>query len=147
MSDTASVDSGAVLGLDPGSVRVGMAVRATGSPVATPIGALARDRGAFWPQLLREVRDRGVRMIVVGLPRGLDGGEGDAAAAARDLAREVERRTGVSVELWDERFTTAQAERALIAAGLRRRARRDAVDAAAATLLLQSWLDARAARR
>ena len=141
MNDAAVDTAAAILALDPGSVRVGVAVRAAGSPLATPVGSLARSSGAFWPQLVREVHDRDVRLIVVGLPRRLDGTEGDAAAAARDLAREVEARTGVRTALWDERFTTAQAERDLITAGLRRRKRRDAVDAAAATLLLQSWLD------
>ena len=147
MSDTAAVDTAAaVLALDPGSVRVGVAVRAAGSPVATPVGALLRSSSSFWPELMREVRERDVRLIVVGLPRRLDGTEGDAAVSARELAREVEQRTRVRCELWDERFTTAQAERELITAGARRRRRRDAIDAAAATLLLQSWLDSRRAR-
>jgi putative Holliday junction resolvase len=142
VSDTAAVDAtAAVLALDPGSVRVGVAVRAAGSRVATPVGALTRSSSTFWPELTREVRERGVRLIVVGLPRRLDGSEGEAAASARELAREVEARTGVRCELWDERFTTAQAERELIAAGVRRRRRREAIDAAAATLLLQSWLE------
>lgn len=142
MSDaTAAASSVSVLGLDPGSVRVGIAARAAGSPVATPVGTLLRDSSTFWPELIREVREREVRVIVVGLPRRLDGSEGEAAVSARALAREVGRRTGVRCELWDERFTTAQAERELIAAGARRRRRRDAIDAAAATLLLQSWLD------
>ena len=143
---TAAGATFSVLALDPGSVRVGVAARAAGSPVATPVGSLARDSAAFWPQLLREVRDRDVSLIIVGLPRRLDGSEGDAAVAARALAGEVEARTGVRCELWDERFTTAQAERELISAGVRRRARRDAIDAAAATLLLQSWLDSLRAR-
>lgn len=142
MSDATAVDTSVpVLALDPGSVRVGVAARAAGSPVATPVGSLLRGSGSFWPELMREVRERDVRLIVVGLPRRLDGTEGEAAAAARTLAREVQKRTGVHCELWDERFTTAQAERALISAGARRRRRRDAIDAAAATLLLQSWLD------
>jgi len=145
---TAAASSVSVLGLDPGSVRVGIAARAAGSPVATPVGSLLRGSSTFWPELIREVRDREVRVIVVGLPRRLDGSEGEAAVSARALAREVGRRTGVRCELWDERFTTAQAERELISAGARRRRRRDAIDAAAATLLLQSWLDSpRAAGR
>ena len=142
MSDAAAVDTSvSVLAIDPGSVRVGIAARAAGSPVATPVGSLLRSSSTFWPELVREVREREARVIVVGLPRRLDGSEGDAAALARNLGREVERRTGVRCELWDERFTTALAERELISAGARRRRRRDAIDAAAATLLLQSWLD------
>lgn len=134
-------DAGAVLALDPGSVRVGVAASVPGSTIATPIGWLPRDPASLWPRLLREIRERGVRRIVVGLPRKLDGAEGDAAADARTLAAEAEQRTGLPCELWDERFTTAQAERDLVAAGVRRRRRREVVDAAAATLLLQSWLD------
>jgi putative Holliday junction resolvase len=145
MTDAAA-PAGAVLALDPGSVRVGVATSAAGSPVATPVGSFARDPKTLWPRLIREVRDRGVRCIVVGLPRHLDGSEGEAAAAARELATEVEARTGIRCELWDERFTTVQAERELIAAGVRRRRRRQAVDAAAATLLLQSWLASPRAR-
>lgn len=146
MSDTTAVDAtAAVLALDPGSVRVGVAVRAAGSPVATPVGALLRSSSSFWPELTREVRERDVRLIVVGLPRRLDATEGDAAVSARELAREVEQRTRVRCELWDERFTTAQAEREFISAGVRRRRRRETIDAAAATLLLQSWLDSRRA--
>ena len=148
MSDAAVASAAAVIGLDPGSVRVGVAASAAGSRVAVPVCSLARDSAGFWAQLISAVRERDVRLIVVGLPRLLDGSEGDAAAAARVFAREVEAHTSVRVELWDERFTTAQAERELIAAGARRRARRDAIDAAAATLLLQSWLDSpRAAGR
>ncbi|MGH7686859.1 MAG: Holliday junction resolvase RuvX [Candidatus Dormibacteria bacterium] len=136
-----NADAGAVLALDPGSVRVGVAASVPGSTIATPIGSMPRDPAVLWPRLLREVSERGVRLIVVGLPRTLDGGEGDAAADARTLAAEAAQRTGLPCELWDERFTTAQAERDLVAAGVRRRRRREVVDAAAATLLLQSWLD------
>lgn len=138
---------GPVLALDPGSVRVGVAASDPAVPVATPVGSFPRDPAALWPRLLHEVRDRGVRRIVVGLPRRLDGSEGEAAAAARELAAEVERHTGVACELWDERFTSVQAERQLIASRVRRRRRRETVDAAAATLLLQSWLDSAAHRR
>lgn len=137
----AAPKAGAVLALDYGTVRVGVAASAAGSPVATPVGSIARGAADFWPRLLRELHERGVGRIVVGLPRRLDGSEGDAAIAARVFAAEVEQRTGVRCQLWDERFTTAQAERELIAAGARRRRRREIVDAAAATLLLQSWLD------
>lgn len=135
---------GPVLALDPGSVRVGVAASDAAVPVATPVGSFPRDPAVLWPRLLQEVRDRGVRRIIVGLPRRLDGSEGDAAAAARELAAETERHTGVPCELWDERLTSVQAERQLIASGMRRRRRRETIDAAAATLLLQSWLDSSA---
>jgi putative Holliday junction resolvase len=85
--------------------------------------------------------------IVVGLPRRLDGSEGDSARDARSLADQMGSRTGLPVEMWDERFTTAAAERSLIAAGQRRARRREHIDAVAASLLLQSWLDSRWHRR
>lgn len=138
---------GAVLGIDAGSVRVGLAASDPTRTVATPVATLPRSARTLWPRLGREVEARGVTSIVVGLPRRLDGSEGEAAAGARALAGEIERQTGVPVELWDERFTTAQAERQMIASGVRRRRRREFIDAAAATLMLQSWLDSQAAQR
>ena len=138
---------GSVLGIDAGSVRVGIAVSDPTRTVATPVVTVQRRPETLWARLREEIAARGITSVVVGLPRRLDGSEGDAAAAARELATEVERRTGLAVVLWDERFTTAQAERQMIAAGVRRRRRRQKIDAVAATLMLQSWLDARAASR
>ena len=140
-------ETGAVIGLDPGSVRVGVAASDPTRTIASPVASVARDPATFWPWLERELGERDVRGVVVGLPRLLDGSEGDAATGARRFAAEVERRTRLPVRLWDERFTTAQAERDLITAGVRRRRRRDTIDAAAATLMLQSWLDATSNRR
>lgn len=137
---------GVVLALDPGTVRVGIAASDATRTIATPVASVARER-ELWQRLRREVAEREVGVVIVGLPRRLDGGEGAAAAQARALAADVHARTGLAVLLWDERFTSVQAERALIAAGVRRRKRRGTVDATAATLLLQSWLDAPAARR
>jgi putative pre-16S rRNA nuclease len=138
---------GAVLGIDAGSVRVGVAASDPTRTVATPVATLQRSAPTFWARLGEEIAARAVTSVVVGLPRRLDGSEGEAAADARKLAGEIERRTGVTVDLWDERFSTAQAERQMIASGTRRRRRREAIDAAAATLMLQSWLDAKAPRR
>jgi len=84
-----------------------------------------------------------VERVVIGLPRRLDGSEGVAAEQARHFASELERRTTAPVELWDERFTTVIAERSLIESGVRRRRRREVIDAVAAAVLLQSWLDSR----
>jgi putative Holliday junction resolvase len=137
---------GPVIGIDAGSVRVGVAASDPTRTVATPVVTLQRTSAEFWARLGREIEARAATSIVVGLPRRLDGSEGEAAASARRLAADVERRTGLAAVLWDERFTTAQAERHMIAAGVRRRGRRARIDAVAATLMLQSWLDADAAR-
>ena len=140
------------LGLDPGSVRIGLAATDPTATIAGPVATLSRrDAAALWARVREEARTRGAERLVVGLPRRLDGTEGEAAAAARALADEASRECGLPVEMWDERLTTVAAERALIEGGMRRRRRRETVDAVAAALMLQSWLDSRtrldAARR
>jgi putative Holliday junction resolvase len=137
--------AGCVLGIDVGTVRVGVAASDPTQMVATPVATLARGgrHRDLWSRLSHEMEQRDAHTVVVGLPRQLDGSEGDAAANTRRFADELHQRTGAQVEFWDERFTTAQAERSLIAAGMRRQQRRAAVDSVAAALLLQSWLDAR----
>jgi putative Holliday junction resolvase len=134
-----------VLGIDPGTVRVGLAVSDETRTLASPLASMQRNSAALWERIAKEIAVHNVRHVVVGLPRRLDGSEGDAAADARALARDVEAHTRLPVTLWDERFTTVQAQRHLISAGMRRRRRRDVVDAAAAALLLQGWLDAQPA--
>ncbi|HZB97928.1 MAG TPA: Holliday junction resolvase RuvX, partial [Candidatus Sulfotelmatobacter sp.] len=84
------------LGVDAGTSRVGLAASDPSGVVATPVGTVSRrPSAAFWDRLLREVAAREIDRIVVGLPRHLDGSEGEAAAAARALAQEVGRRTGL----------------------------------------------------
>ena len=136
-------DGDPVLGIDAGTVRVGVAASDPSLPVATPVAVLRRDAPRFWDSLLQLVRERGASHAVVGLPLRADGGEGDAAQMARTFAAELQRRSGCEVTLWDERFTSQQAERSLLQGGMRRRQRREHIDAVAATLLLQSWLDHR----
>lgn len=132
------------LGVDVGTVRVGFAGSDDTGTIATPLRTVPRRPAAtLWREVSAIVGERLPDRIVVGLPRRLDGSEGDSAADARGLAEQLHRRTGLPVEMWDERFTTAAAERSLIAAGQRRAQRRRSVDAVAAALLLQSWLDSR----
>ncbi len=135
------------LGLDPGTVRVGLAAADPTGMLASAVAVLPRDRAAeLWERVRREAAARDAGVIVVGLPRELDGSEGPAAADARVLAADAARETGLRVELFDERFTSAQAERQLIATGTRRQRRRHSVDGVAAALMLQGWLDARRLR-
>lgn len=102
------------------------------------------DDAASLAQAIADVAtDREVTLVVIGLPKGLSGREGRAAQHAREVARHVEDRTGLEVALWDERFTTVEAERVMIEGGTRRRQRRQAVDRVAATLVLQTYLEAR----
>jgi putative holliday junction resolvase len=132
------------LGVDVGTVRVGLAGSDETGTLATPLRTVPRRPAAgLWRAVAEIVGERLPACIVVGLPRRLDGSEGASAADARRVADGLHRTTGLPVEMWDERFTTAAAERSLIASGVRRARRRQSVDSVAASLLLQSWLDAR----
>jgi putative holliday junction resolvase len=132
-----------VLGIDVGSVRIGLAVSDETRTLASPLATVPNDPRTLWARLARELEDRQVERVVIGLPRMLDGSEGEAAEQARRFAAELARRASPLIEFWDERFTTAIAKRSLIEGGVRRRRRREVIDAVAAAVLLQSWLDAR----
>jgi putative Holliday junction resolvase len=134
--------------LDLGSVRVGVAVDDELGLMAHPRGTLdARDE----KELLRALRalsdQEGIGRFVVGLPLDMRGGEGAAAQKARATAQRIADATGKLVEMWDERLTTVQAQRSLEDSGVRGRKARRRIDEAAACAILQSWLDARRARR
>jgi putative Holliday junction resolvase len=136
---------GVRLGVDVGSVRVGVAVSDPGGVLATPLITLARDTptGADLDQLADLVRDRSVVEVVVGLPRSLSGRSGPAARAAEEYAGALaERIAPVPVRLADERLTTVAASRTLTDRGISSRRQRRVVDQAAAVLILQGWLDA-----
>ena len=132
-----------VLAIDVGSVRIGLAISDETCTLASPVASIVNDPRTLWTRIAREIEDRQVERVVIGLPRRLDGSEGDAAENARTFAAELGRRTAAAIELWDERFTTTIAERSLIESGVRRKRRREVIDSVAAAVLLQSWIDAR----
>lgn len=138
---------GRVLAVDLGEVRVGLAISDPGGVVATPLETLrVRDPGSIDPlarDLAAVVEREDVVLVVVGLPKALSGREGRPAQRARAVAARIGELTDLPVELWDERFTTVEAERVMIDQGARRRERRGAIDRVAATLILQSFLDSR----
>ena len=131
-----------VLGIDVGSVRIGLAVSDETRTLASPVATIPNEARTLWTRIEREMEDRQVDRVVIGLPRRLDGTDGEAAESARAFAAELARRTAIAIELWDERFTTTIAERSLIESGVRRKRRREVIDSVAAAVLLQSWLDA-----
>jgi len=136
-----------VVAVDPGTKRIGLAACDETGIVVTPLPAVAvAPRKAHVAEVARVVAERNARLVVVGLPLSLDGREGPSARAVRVLAAELAQATGLPVELLDERLTTAQAEREMIALGMRRADRRGKIDSAAAALLLQAWLDSQPAR-
>jgi putative Holliday junction resolvase len=138
-----------VLAVDPGKVRVGLALSDEDGRLATPHSTLAA--GARLAQRIAAIaEDAGAGSVVVGLPRRLDGTEGPEAESARALAAEIAAVSGLAVELWDERFTTSMAASALRTSRPKRgrkvaSARREATDRVAAAVLLQSYLDRRSA--
>jgi putative holliday junction resolvase len=137
---------GRVLGVDLGSRRIGLALSDPARRVATPHAVVDRsgDRAADHRTILAHAREAGASRIVVGLPLSLSGDVGPAARAVLEevAALQAEASGTVTVETHDERFTTVIAERGLRAARIRRRDRRRAVDPAAATVMLQSYLEA-----
>jgi putative Holliday junction resolvase len=136
-----------IVGVDVGSRRVGLAAADPTRTIASPMRMIERDHPQFWTRLGAVVRERGCTRLVVGLPRELDGSDGPAAEGARAFAAEAAARLGVAIELWDERFTTAEAERSLIGAGMRRDRRKQTIDSVAAALMLQGWLDSQRRQR
>jgi putative Holliday junction resolvase len=135
---------GVRLGVDVGSVRVGVAASDPDGVLATPIAVLQRDRkrGTDLNELVRLAGEREAVEIVVGLPRSLSGAEGTAAKLAREYASTLAQRVApVSVRLVDERLSTVEATRGLQQAGVRAREGRRVVDAAAAVVILQHALD------
>ena len=140
---------GVRLGVDVGSVRVGLAVSDPRAVLATPLRTVRREPGdpAYGPGSVREVaqaaRELEVVEVVVGLPRTLSGGEGPAAATTRRYAARLAALVRpVPVRLVDERLTTVDAHRTLRDSGMSGRSQRAVVDQAAAVLILQTALDA-----
>ncbi len=139
------VRTGVRLGVDVGSVRVGLAASDPTGLVATPVATVPRDLTGARADIARiadTAREVGAIEIVVGLPRLLSGQEGEAARLARVYALELaEAVTPVPVRLVDERLTTVDAHRRLRESGMAGRSQRDVVDQTAAVLILQSALD------
>jgi putative Holliday junction resolvase len=137
------------LGVDVGTVRVGVAKSDLGGSLASPLTTLARRPGSQrdLQELARLVAEHDAVGVVLGLPRTLAGREGPSAEMARAYGNELAVRIApIPVEFVDERLTTVIAERRLSAHGVRGRAKRAVVDQVAAVVILQQWLDADSGR-
>jgi putative Holliday junction resolvase len=137
--------SGRILAIDWGEVRIGLALSDETQTLATPLDTLVRRAGKRFPmgRLLELVAGHDLVGIVVGLPLTPEGLEEESAVAARTLAEMVARRTNLPVVLWDERMSTARALRAVREQGGTTRGRKGDIDALAASVLLQHFLDTR----
>lgn len=132
-----------ILGLDYGTRRIGVALSDELGLIAQPLEFIPAEPFAALLERLRElIRQREVMLLVVGLPRNMDGSYGPAALAVQEFVTVLRDAVAIPIRTWDERLTTAQANRALIEADVKRRQRREKVDQTAAAILLQSYLDA-----
>jgi putative Holliday junction resolvase len=134
-----------IAGIDFGRKRIGLAV--SDGQTAYPLGIMERCSLKSDLQAIRaRLAERGVSLIVVGLPLNMDGTEGPSARAARAFAEHLGKATGLPVEMFDERLTSFEAEQRLNEASASRTAKRAARDAVAAAIILEGWLEARRAR-
>ncbi len=129
------------LGIDLGSVRIGLALSDELGWMAHPWQTLSRSPRSV-EEIVKLVIEKKITTIIVGLPRSLNGNYGPAAQQCRAFAQELQEQTQAKVILWDERFTTAMATRQLQEAGRNQKQQRSIIDQAAAQQILQSWMDA-----
>jgi len=131
-----------LIGIDPGSMTVGIALSDMMRMVASPAEGIKRSKFVdFATRLEGFMKEHEVCGIVVGLPLNMDGSVGPSAQSARQFAENLAERLGVPVALWDERLSTAAVERTLIEADLSRKRRAEVIDKLAATYILQGALD------
>jgi len=137
--------TGRLIGVDWGERRIGIARSDETQVLAQPLATLTRRAGKRFPmgRLLALLHENTATGVVVGLPLTAEGTEGPAAHAARTVATDLARRAKLPVALWDERFTTARVLSAVREMGGGTAGRKGELDALAATLLLQQYLDAR----
>jgi putative Holliday junction resolvase len=142
-----SLPEGRVLGLDVGSRRIGVAVSDPLGITAQGLDTLQRTtKRRDFDHLQRVIQEYDVREIVVGLPLRMSGAEGIQSDKMQVFAEELRKRFRLPVHLWDERLTSVEANRLLREADLSIEKRGKAVDRMAAVLILQGWMEGRAAR-
>ncbi len=136
--------AGRVAGIDYGSVRIGVAVTDPDRKIASPLLNYTRRGPELDAQRFRQLAaEERVVLFVVGLPLHLDGRESEKSLEARQFGRWLADATGVPVEFFDERFTSVEAEQALLAADLTRKRRKKRIDMLAAQIMLSGYLESR----
>lgn len=132
-----------ILALDHGTKRIGVAISDELRLIATPVEFIpAEPFGTFLARLKEILREREVGLIVVGLPRNMDGSYGPAARTVQEFVAALRQAVAVPIRTWDERLTSVQAQRLMIEGGVRRERRKGKVDQMAAAILLQNYLEA-----
>ena len=130
-----------ILAVDLGAARTGLAVCDENEILASPVGVISeRDMGRLSQKVAEEAKKRGAERIVVGLPRNMDGSEGDSAKNARAFAEKISEVSGLPVFMQDERGTTITAHGYLNDTNTRGKKRKAIIDTVAATVILQDYL-------
>ena len=131
-----------ILALDHGTVRIGVAVSDELKMIATPLEFIPAEPFANFLTRLKEIiREKEVELILIGMPRNMDGSYGPAATKVQEFVTVLKEAITVPIKTWDERLTSAQANLFLIQADVKRQDRKGKVDKTAAAILLQSYLD------
>lgn len=131
-----------ILALDHGSKRIGVAVSDATKTIAQPLEYIpAEPFGEFLERLKLLLTQHEVDLILLGMPRNMDGSYGPAAHKVETFAAVLKSAVTIPIRLWDERLTSSQANKILIQAKVRRDKRKEKVDKMAAAILLQSYLD------
>lgn len=131
-----------ILALDHGTKRIGVALSDELKMIAQPLEFILSEPFADFLARLKElIREKQVELIVVGMPRNMDGSYGPAALKVQDFVAVLKTAVPIPIQTLDERLTSVQANRFLIEGGVRREKRKEKVDKMAAAILLQSYLD------
>ena len=131
-----------ILALDYGTRRIGVAVSDETKTIAQPLEYIPAEPFAdFLARLKQLLVEKEIDLILIGLPRNMDGSYGPAAEKVQTFVAALKDAVVVPIKTWDERLTSAQANRVLIQGGVRRAKRKEKVDQTAAAILLQSYLD------
>jgi putative Holliday junction resolvase len=135
-----------VLAIDHGSKRIGVAISDETRTIAQPLEFIPSEPfDKFLERLKQIIREKEVGLVLVGIPRNMDGSYGPAALKVQEFIAVLKDAIPIAIKPWDERLTSAQANRFLIEADVRRSKRKEKVDKTAAAILLQSFLDSGAA--
>lgn len=131
-----------VLAIDHGTVRMGIAMSDEFKMIAQPLEFIPAEPFSGFLDRLRELlREYEVELILLGMPRNMDGSYGEASLKVRDFEAVLKNSITVPMKTWDERLTSVQANRALSEGRAKKKKKRQNVDAIAAAILLQSYLD------
>jgi len=131
-----------ILALDHGTKRIGIALSDELKMIAQPMEFVLTEPFTDFVKRLKEIiREKEVELILIGMPRNMDGSYGPAALKVQQFIAVLKDLVAIPIKTWDERLTSAQAQRFLIQGGVRRQDRKEKVDKMAASILLQSYLD------